>query len=177
MSAIIRQAKQIDATSLARLAESTFRQTFSHENLAANIEMHCLQNFSSEIQEQEILNSNIVTFVAEIESTLVGFAQLRLKSAVDCIKASKPSELYRLYVSNEQQGTGLAHQIIKDILRAASNANNDCVWLGVWEHNPRAIAFYQKYGFSMAGEHIFKLGRDPQRDLIMVAEVEGALVV
>lgn len=177
MNAVIRQAKQADAIPLARLAESTFRETFSHENLASNIDMHCLQNFSSEIQEQEILNSNIVTVLAEVESTLVGFAQLRLESSVDCIKASKSSELYRLYISNKQQGSGLAHQIIKRILCVASNAKNDCIWLGVWEHNPRAITFYQKYGFSMAGEHVFRLGRDLQRDLIMVATVEGALVV
>jgi len=41
------------------------------------------------------------------------------------------------------------------------------VWLGVWEHNPRAIAFYRKWGFEAVGEHVFVVGTDPQRDLVM----------
>jgi len=41
------------------------------------------------------------------------------------------------------------------------------VWLGVWEHNPRALAFYRKFGFEAVGEQVFLLGNDPQRDLVM----------
>ncbi|CAM6209294.1 N-acetyltransferase domain-containing protein [Enterobacter intestinihominis] len=44
---------------------------------------------------------------------------------------------------------------------------SDVVWLGVWEHNPRAISFYHKLGFTEVGEHIFQVGSDPQRDIIM----------
>jgi ribosomal protein S18 acetylase RimI-like enzyme len=41
------------------------------------------------------------------------------------------------------------------------------MWLGVWEHNPRAIAFYHKHGFVDVGDHVFLLGEDPQTDIIM----------
>ena len=44
---------------------------------------------------------------------------------------------------------------------------SDIVWLGVWEQNPRAISFYRKLGFTEVGEHIFQVGTDPQRDIIM----------
>jgi ribosomal protein S18 acetylase RimI-like enzyme len=40
-------------------------------------------------------------------------------------------------------------------------------WLGVWEHNPRAITFYGKLGFVACGEQVFPLGNDPQRDIVM----------
>ncbi|MFT5520087.1 MAG: ribosomal protein S18 acetylase RimI-like enzyme [Enterobacterales bacterium] len=171
MKAIIRQANKSDAASLAKFAEHTFRDAFIYDNLVSNIDMHCLQSFSSQIQQQEILNSNIVTFLAEVDQDLVGFAQLKLDSSVDCVKANKPAELYRLYIATKHHGTGLAHKIIQEVLRSASEAKNDYIWLGVWEHNPRAIAFYQKYGFRMIGEHIFNLGLDPQRDLIMVTDI------
>ncbi len=48
---------------------------------------------------------------------------------------------------------------------------NDVVWLGVWEHNPRAIAFYKKIGFREVGSHVFPLGTDPQRDLIFMRKL------
>jgi RimJ/RimL family protein N-acetyltransferase len=43
----------------------------------------------------------------------------------------------------------------------------DVAWLGVWERNPRAIAFYRKWGFAEVGAHTFVVGDDPQRDLVL----------
>jgi ribosomal protein S18 acetylase RimI-like enzyme len=177
MKITIRQATQTDAVSLANFAEHAFRETFSDENLIADMDMYCLENFASKIQEQEILDSNVVTFLAEVNGKLVGFAQLVLESAVSFIKSHRPSQLHRLYVSTEQHGHGLAHKIIQEVLHTASDANSDFIWLGVWEQNPKAIKFYKKYGFRVVGSHVFKLGLDPQLDLIMVTEVEDAIVV
>ena len=38
------------------------------------------------------------------------------------------------------------------------------VWLGVWERNPRAVAFYENYGFTHVDEQTFVLGNDEQTD-------------
>jgi ribosomal protein S18 acetylase RimI-like enzyme len=54
------------------------------------------------------------------------------------------------------------------------NRGSDVAWLGVWERNPRAISFYRKLGFMEVGDHIFPLGHDPQRDIIMVRSVVGS---
>lgn len=44
---------------------------------------------------------------------------------------------------------------------------SDPVWLGVWEHSPKAISFYRKLEFTEMGAYIFQAGSDPQRDIIM----------
>ena len=41
------------------------------------------------------------------------------------------------------------------------------LWLGVWERNARARAFYSRWGFTEVGEMHFVLGNDPQRDLVL----------
>lgn len=41
------------------------------------------------------------------------------------------------------------------------------LWLGVWERNERAIKFYEKKGFNSFADHIFTLGNDAQRDVLM----------
>ena len=46
------------------------------------------------------------------------------------------------------------------------------LWLGVWERNDRARAFYTKCGFTDAGEHIFLFGTDPQTDRVMVTSLQ-----
>jgi len=52
-------------------------------------------------------------------------------------------------------------------IQEAKQRGCDSIWLGVWEKNPRAISFYQKWGFKEVGTHIFHVGDDPQRDFIM----------
>ena len=42
------------------------------------------------------------------------------------------------------------------------------LWLGVWEHNPRAQAFYRKAGFADVGSKVFVVGTDAQADRVML---------
>jgi ribosomal protein S18 acetylase RimI-like enzyme len=48
------------------------------------------------------------------------------------------------------------------------------LWLAVWERNPRAIAFYEKFGFRDVGRQDFRLGSDLQTDRVMVADLAGS---
>ena len=168
---VIRPAKLSDAASLAAIAERTFRETFAADNSAENINLHCAQKFSAQIQGEEISDPQLVTLLAEIAGELVGFAQLRLAHATTCVKGDRPAELHRIYVSSKWHGRGVANELMRAVYAAAARAGSDCVWLGVWERNLKAIAFYRKCGFSVVGDHVFMLGQDPQRDLIMVAQL------
>jgi diamine N-acetyltransferase len=37
----------------------------------------------------------------------------------------------------------------------------------VWKENPRGIAFYKKWGFTIVGEQGFQMGEELQEDWIM----------
>jgi ribosomal protein S18 acetylase RimI-like enzyme len=60
---------------------------------------------------------------------------------------------------------------MRAVLETVRTVGSDRIWLGVWERNGRALAFYRKFGFEVFGDHVFQFGRDPQRDLIMALEV------
>ena len=92
-------------------------------------------------------------------------------SATDQLGAAKPVEIHRLYVDRRWHGSGVAQRLMAAALGVAERGGADHVWLGVWERNPRAIAFYKKCGFTEAGQQVFLLGRDVQRDLVMSAPV------
>jgi GNAT superfamily N-acetyltransferase len=77
------------------------------------------------------------------------------------------AEIQRLYVDAKWHGKGVAHALMDSLLDAAVAGGADAVWLGVWERNPRAISFYAKRGFSVVGEHVFVVGSDSQRDLVL----------
>jgi ribosomal protein S18 acetylase RimI-like enzyme len=52
-------------------------------------------------------------------------------------------------------------------LDAARARGARTVWLGVWERNARAMAFYRKHGFARVGAHTFMLGTDAQTDWLL----------
>ncbi len=52
-------------------------------------------------------------------------------------------------------------------IESARASGAQTLWLGVWERNLRALAFYAKYGFVRVGEHTFTLGTDAQTDWVL----------
>jgi diamine N-acetyltransferase len=164
---IIRQATDEDASRLAELAERTFRNTFAYVNRAEDMDLHCRTHYRKEIQAAEIRDPDRTTLMCEVDGRLVGYAQLRWKNAPSCVAGSTPAEIQRLYVEHAWHGKGVAQALMDSLLSYAAAGEADVIWLGVWEENPRAISFYTKNGFSIVGNHVFVLGGDPQRDLVL----------
>ena len=169
----IRKADRNDANRLSELAEATFRDTFAAVNAAEDMDLHCQSHFSGTIQADEIANPNMITLLGEDEERLAGFAQLRWGATPGCVLARSPAEIQRLYVASRWHGKGVAQHLMNACIAEMKDRGSDVVWLGVWERNPRAIAFYKKCGFAEVGAHVFAVGRDPQRDVIMARPVAG----
>lgn len=167
----IRKAGKSDAAALSWLAEATFRETFGGMNAAPNMEAHCRDNFSEALQAEEIADPHMVTLLAEQGVELLGFAQLRWHEAPSFVQGNLPGEIQRLYVASKWHGKGVAQALTTASFEQIRARGSDVVWLGVWERNPRAIAFYTKLGFVERGEHVFLLGDDPQRDIVMSRSV------
>ncbi|MFO1414190.1 MAG: GNAT family N-acetyltransferase [Burkholderiales bacterium] len=164
----IRRARRADASALAAVAEATFRATFATANTPADMERHCRATYGEAIQAAEIADPCRLTLLCEDAGRLVGYAQLRWGKAPACVVAQAPAEIQRLYVVAAAHGKGIAQQLMAACLAALAQRAADVAWLGVWERNPRAIAFYRKAGFREVGEHVFVLGTDAQRDVVMM---------
>ena len=167
MSFALRPAILTDAPSLALLAERTFRDTFAARNSPGNMDLYCAKHFSTDIQAAEIADRGLVTTLALEDDRYAGFSQLVRSKAHPNVAARRPAELNRLYVGAEWHGLGIGSALMKGALASAKATGADCLWLGVWEHNPNAMAFYRKFGFEIVGSHAFLLGLERQRDLIM----------
>ncbi len=163
----IRQATDEDAGALTVLAERTFRGAFGADNNPEDLELHCQTYFSPDIQLQEIRDPKQDTVVAVFNEELVAFTQVRRLSAKECVGGQHPTELHRIYVSDEWHGKGVAQQLMAEVFSIAKGVGADKLWLGVWEENPKGIAFYTKCGFKPVGSHIYQVGSDPQKDLVL----------
>jgi GNAT superfamily N-acetyltransferase len=156
-----------DAGLLAELAARTFYETFAKDNTPENMAEHLKSSYSPEIQLAELTTPGHLFLIAEEADTPIGFAHLILGSTEEAVSGAKPLEVRRIYVAQNQIGKGIGKALMQATIHEASQRNCDCIWLGVWEKNPRAMAFYQQWGFVTVGAHIFDVGGDPQQDYLM----------
>jgi diamine N-acetyltransferase len=167
LSLTIRRAEPADALWLAALAERTFRETYTAHNTAENMESYVAGHFGPERQARELRDPDLSTLVAELDGQAAGYVQLGRGPAPAGISGPEPMEIVRFYVDHPWHGRGVAQRLMAAAVDEARAAGARTLWLGVWERNDRAIAFYHKCGFHDAGTQIFVLGSDRQRDLVL----------
>lgn len=163
----LRIATPSDAALLAELGERTFRETFAADNRSEDMEAFLASHYSPALQERELRDSRCTFLIAEAEGTPAGFALLDEVTPEPGVPGSRPLHLSRLYVDSPFHGAGVGAALMRRCLDEARARGHDVLWLGVWERNFRARAFYARWGFAEVGETMFVLGSDPQRDLVL----------
>jgi ribosomal protein S18 acetylase RimI-like enzyme len=163
----IRRGTAADASTLAALARDTFFDTFASTNDPADMALHLERAYGVHQQAAELTDAAVITLLVEAEGQAVAYAQLRTGHVPDGVTGARPIELWRFYVVRDWHGRGVAQALMDRVMTEAREAGAETMWLGVWEHNPRARAFYGKCGFADVGEHVFLFGTDPQTDRVM----------
>lgn len=162
----IRPATTEDAPSLAELMRRTFVDAFAAQNRPEDVEAYVAQAYGPEKQLREIESSDMATLVCEESGRPIAFAQLRRRGS-PAVEDRDAVEIFRFYVDAPWHGRGVARELMREVSKAAEMFGARTVWLGVWEHNPRAIAFYAKCGFRDVGTQLFTVGSDVQTDRVM----------
>ena len=164
---LIRPATLADAPALRDLNESTFSDTYAAFNTPEDLKIHGEKHFNLPQIERELRQENLAYFVVELENQLVAFAKLVLNHAAETLENQQVVEVERFYVLRAFHGQQVAQQLMDFCCSWATEQQFEVIWLGVWEHNPRGIRFYEKMGFTRFGTHIFRLGNDLQTDVLV----------
>jgi ribosomal protein S18 acetylase RimI-like enzyme len=169
----IRRATPADAALLTRFAARTFADTFGALNRPEDMEEHERHAYNEARQRAELEDPAVVSLFSEIGGEVAGFAQVRRVEPPSCVDRPRPVELWRFYVDAPFHGRGIAQLQMRAVEEAARELGGQTLWLGVWEKNTRAIAFYLKCGFVDVGEQDYWLGSDRQTDRVMVRSLGG----
>ena len=164
---IIRRATVADASLLSELGARTFSEAFAADNKPEDMAAYLAVSFTPARQTEELADPLSVFLIAEIDQVAVGYAQLHAGPAPESVTGAKPVEIVRIYASQEWLGRGVGDALMRACISEARRAGYQTLWLGVWERNARARAFYRKWEFLDVGEHIFQLGADSQNDVLM----------
>lgn len=163
----IRPATAADADALAALARDTFIESYADQIAEADVVSHLDEFYGNAQQTRELLDPGITVLLLCDGEELAGFAHLEARPLPGCVRDAGALALLRFYLRRRWHGKGAARPFLDAVAGAARARGARTLWLTVWEHNPRAIAFYRKCGLVDVGATGFQVGDDLQTDRVM----------
>jgi ribosomal protein S18 acetylase RimI-like enzyme len=158
-----------DLIKLQIISRTTFAQTFDEHNNPEDMQAYLNSSFSNEKLTEELNHKNSAFYFAIDNNlnTVVGYLKVNTGDAQSEKKDLNAFEIERIYVDKAYFGKKVGQLLFDKAIEIAKSKKVSYVWLGVWEENHRAHAFYTKNGFIPFDKHNFKLGNDEQSDILM----------
>lgn len=167
MTINIKRCNIEDLPKLLEISYETFNETFKNQNSPENIKVYLESAFNLKQLEKELSNISSQFFFVYLNDEVAGYLKVNINDAQSEEMSDESLEIERIYIKRKFQKYGLGMYLLNKAIEIAMEFNKKKIWLGVWEKNENAIAFYEKMGFVQTGSHSFYMGNEEQIDFIM----------
>ncbi|MDD2481635.1 MAG: GNAT family N-acetyltransferase [Lutispora sp.] len=167
MTINIKKCNIKDLPKLLEISYETFNETFKNQNSPENIKAYLERAFNLKQLEKELSNISSQFFFVYLNNEVAGYLKININDAQSEEMSDESLEIERIYIKRKFQKHGLGMYLLNKTIEIAMEFNKKKIWLGVWEKNENAIAFYEKMGFVQTGSHSFYMGNEEQVDFIM----------
>jgi len=168
---LIRHATADDIDVLCHLGATTFRETYRGISDPREVDEYADEQFTPDKVAAWFRKPCARTLLAIAGDAPAGYAHLRHARVPACVVDRKAIELSRLYLLGTAQGTGLGRAMMAAALAQAAELEARTVWLGAYDRNLRALAFYARHGFTRVGTHEFEFGGRIHHDPVLTRPV------
>lgn len=160
-----------DIHTLQQISIETFYDTFHAQNSAKNMDDYLATAFTVAQLEKQLQHPHSSFYFLSIDDEVAGYLKLNELDAQTEPLGQHALEVERIYVKTAFQKRGFGKVLLQTAIDVANSRQKETIWLGVWEKNDNAIAFYEKMGFQQTGEHTFQFGDELQTDYVMVKQL------
>lgn len=167
----IRPVESFEIDLLQQIAVDTFTKAFESANTKENLNLYLENAFNQTRLRLAFANPESQFFFAETDNTTLGYLKVNTGKAQSENLFPEALEVERIYVLPGNYGKGVGQALLNHAFGIAKVHQMKNIWLGVWEHNPRAIRFYEKNGFAIFDKHPFMMGKEEQTDYLMHFEM------
>lgn len=167
MTVRIKKCTLEDINLLLKISRDTFIETFKQQNSPESLNTYLERAFNLKQLEKELSNISSQFFFVYLNHKIAGYLKVNTNRAQSEEMGDESLEIERIYIKRHFQKHGLGKYLLNKAMEIAMQQNIKKIWLGVWEENKNAIAFYEKMGFIQAGSHSFLMGDEEQIDFIM----------
>lgn len=144
---IVRKAKIEDFEQLHRLIMQVHKiHVKERRDMYKDVEPLNFEEFKN-----ELLDTNNIYLVAEIDKKVVGlcFAQIKKISNNKILKDREILNISDICVNKDERRKGIGKKLYSQVLQIGKEKNMDSIELMVWGFNKDAIKFYEKIGMNI----------------------------
>ena len=167
MSIHLQKITKNNVQDLQEVSIQTFTETFKDNNSEKSLNYYLNTAYELTKLEKELENPHSEFYFAYFNNELAGYLKININDAQSEKMGENALEVERIYIKKSFKRRGIGRHLIETAEQLAKKYQKNLMWLGVWEYNPKAIAFYETLGFKVIGAHSFFMGEEEQTDLIM----------
>ena len=167
MSIYLQKITKNNVQDLQEVSIQTFTETFKDNNSEKSLNDYLNTAYELTKLEKELENPHSEFYFAYFNNELAGYLKININDAQSEKMGENALEVERIYIKKSFKRRGIGRHLIETAEQLAKKYQKNLMWLGVWEYNPKAIAFYETLGFKVIGAHSFFMGEEEQTDLIM----------
>ena len=167
MSIHLQKITKNNVQDLQEVSIQTFTETFKDNNSEKSLNDYLNTAYELTKLEKELENPHSEFYFAYFNNELAGYLKININDAQSEKMGENALEVERIYIKKSFKRRGIGRHLIETAEQLAKKYQKNLMWLGVWEYNPKAIAFYETLGFKVIGAHSFFMGEEEQSDLIM----------
>ena len=171
MNIFLQRCTEKDVDILREISVKTYFETFEKFNSPENMRAYLDKAFGYDKLYRELSNPHSFFYILYGEGKPAGYLKTNEFPAQTDVHDEKSLEIERIYILKEHRGCGYGRYLLQQAVDFAVQRKKSYVWLGVWEHNAKALKFYKNNGFYKIGAHSFFMGDDEQTDYIMRKDI------
>ncbi len=171
---LIRPATEADIPLLCRLGATTFRETYRAISDPREVDDYADTHFTTGIVAAWLARDDartLLAFTDEAGDAAAGYAHVRRAPVPACVADREAVELNRLYLLASAQASGVGSALIAAAFDDVVSLGGRSVWLGAYDRNVKALAFYARRGFVHVGSHAFEFGGKVYADPVLTRPV------
>ncbi|HEY1039657.1 MAG TPA: GNAT family N-acetyltransferase [Bacteroidia bacterium] len=171
MSHSIRAANTSDVEIIAELGRSTFLDAHSSSAPKEDMENYLTEKFSKDVVKNDLDNPTNIFHLLFFSDKPAGYSKIQLNTPCTFLPENDAvCKMERLYISKDFYDKKLGYKLFVFNKELCLQNNQTGLWLTVWVENERAVAFYERLGFRIIGEILFKVGATQNPNYVMWLE-------
>ncbi len=164
----IRRAGASDAEALSHIGAATFLESYTEIIDGPDMITHCTRQHSRAVYDTYLADPSAAVWIAEFTATgaPVGYA-VNCAPDLPITLQDGDVELKRIYAFSRFHGAGIGQALMLASIDDARLRGAPRLLLGTYQDNHRAVAFYKRHGFTLAGTRQFQVGTKLFDDIVM----------
>ena len=143
----LKEIKIEDQAKLMALVAKIYPPAYKHLWINEDCNFYLNNFYSLNNLKLELADPNALYYFVFYNSKLVGILRFIFNTVFEEKPNLKSTHLNRIYLAEDAQGKGVAHQLMEWMEKKVKAHGNSLIWLKAMDSQKQALRFYEKEGY------------------------------